>query len=133
MEEKLFDAAIQLMNTRYPSGWGGAAALATESGKILTSVAPETKNDALALCMEVGACLEAHKINEKITHSLCLCRESPASEIIILTPCGICQERLSHWGGDVSVAVSNIENKLVFKTLRELMPYHWSMVNGKAL
>jgi cytidine deaminase len=133
MEEKLFNAAIQLINIRYPFGWGGVAALATESGKILTSVAPETKNDALVLCMEMGACLEAHKINERITHSLCLCRESPASEIIILTPCGICQERLSHWGGDVSVAVSNAENKPVFKTLRELMPYHWSMVNGKAL
>lgn len=91
------------------------------------------KNDALALCMEVGACLEAHKINEKITHSLCFCRESPMSEIIIRTSCGICQERLSHWGGDVLVAVSNTENKPAFKTLRELMPYHWSMVNDKAL
>lgn len=133
MEEKLFDAALNLINARYPSGWGGAAALATESGKILTSVAPDTKNDALSLCMETGACLEAHKINEKITHSLCLCRESEVSEIIILTPCGICQERLSHWGGDVAVAVSNNKNRLVFKTLRELMPYHWSMVNRAAL
>lgn len=133
MEEKLFNAAMQLMNARYPSGWGGVAALATESGKILTSVAPETKNDALALCMEVGACLEAHKLNEKITHSLCVCREPESATIIVLTPCGICQERLSHWGGNVLVAVSNPENKLLFKTLRELMPYHWSMVNGEAL
>ncbi|MGL1115870.1 cytidine deaminase, partial [Vibrio vulnificus] len=25
------------------------------------------------------------------------------------------------------------ENALVFKTIRELMPHHWSLVNGKAL
>ncbi|EPG42643.1 cytidine deaminase [Acinetobacter colistiniresistens] len=133
MEEQLFQAAKVFLVKRYPKGWGGVAALATESGKILISVAPETRNDALSLCMEVGACLEAHKINEKITHSLCICRESEYSNILILTPCGICQERLSYWGGDVLVAVTTPENKLLFKPLRELMPYHWSIVNGVQL
>ena len=133
MEQKLFQAAKALMVRRYPTGWGGVAALATESGKILTSVAPETQNDALALCMEVGACLEAYKINEKVTHSLCICRESENTNILILTPCGICQERLSYWGGDVQVAVSTLDNRLLFKQLRELMPYHWSIVNGISL
>jgi len=133
VEEELFAAAKQLINSRYPTGWGGAAAIATKSGKILTSVAPDTKNDSLSLCMEVGACLEAHKLNEQVTHSLCICRESEQSEFIILTPCGICQERLSHWGGGVSVAISNAENKLTFKKLRELMPFHWSLVNGEKL
>ncbi len=133
LEQDLFEAAKKLIHLRYPTGWGGAAALATESGKILTSIAPDTKNDALALCMEVGACLEAHKLNERVTHSLCICRESENSDFIILTPCGICQERLSHWGGSISVAVSNAGNKLIFKKLRELMPYHWSIVNGAEL
>jgi len=133
MEEILFKAAKQLIASRYPSGWGGSAALATESGKILTSVAPDTKNDALSLCMEVGSCLEAHKLNERVTHSICIYRESETSNFVILTPCGICQERLSHWGGNVSVAVSNPENRLVFKSLRELMPFHWSIANGEIL
>jgi cytidine deaminase len=133
MKEELFAAAKQLINSRYPTGWGGAAAIATKSGKILTSVAPDTKNDSLSLCMEVGACLEAHKLNEQVTHSLCICRDSERSEFIILTPCGICQERLSHWGGGISVAISNAENKLIFKKLRELMPFHWSLVNGEML
>jgi cytidine deaminase len=132
-DAKLFEAAKNLINLRYPTGWGGAAAIATESGKILTSIAPDTKNDALSLCMEVGACLEAHKLNERVTHSLCICRESEASEFIILTPCGICQERLSHWGGSVSVAISNPASELIFKSLRELMPHHWSIVNGVEL
>ncbi|MGH0001036.1 cytidine deaminase [Pseudovibrio ascidiaceicola] len=89
------------MERRYPTGWGGAASIRTESGKILTSIAPDTKNDGLSLCMEVGAILEAHKLDEVVTHSLCIYREDENSTFVILTPCGICQERLVHWGGEV--------------------------------
>ncbi len=132
-EQELYHAAVELIKKRYPRGWGGAAAVRTETGKILTSIAPDTKNDALSLCMEVGAFLEAHKLNEKVTHSLCICREDESSEFLVLSPCGVCQERLVHWGGDVKAAISTKENKLVFKTIRELMPHHWSLVNGTTL
>ncbi|EIL2911186.1 cytidine deaminase [Vibrio alginolyticus] len=133
IKKDLYDAAVQLIETRYPTGWGGAAAVRTRSGKILTSVAPDVKNDALSLCMEVGAYLEAHKLNEAVTHSLCICREDENKDFLVLSPCGICQERLVHWGGDVKAAISNENNELVFKTIRELMPHHWSLVNGNAL
>jgi cytidine deaminase len=83
--------------------------------------------------MEVGAYLEAHKLDEAVTHSLCICREDEHSEYLILTPCGICQERLVHWGGDVKAAATNPNNELIFKPLRELQPYHWSAVNGEIL
>ncbi len=132
-EQELNNAAVDLIKKRYPLGWGGAAAVRTETGKILTSIAPDTINDALSLCMEVGAFLEAHKLNEKVTHSLCICREDESSEFLVLSPCGVCQERLVHWGGDVKAAISTKENKLVFKTIRELMPHHWSLVNGTTL
>ena len=97
IEKDLYDAAVQLIETRYPTGWGGAAAVRTRSGKILTSVAPDVKNDALSLCMEVGAYLEAHKLDEAVTHSLCICREDENGDFLVLSPCGICQERLVHW------------------------------------
>ena len=133
IETVLFKSAVELIESRYPQGWGGAAAIRTESGKILTSVAPDTKNDGLSLCMEVGAYLEAHKLDEKVTHSLCIFREDESSEYFILSPCGICQERLVHWGGDVQAAITTKDNKLVFKSLRELMPDHWSLINGDVL
>ncbi|CAH7301288.1 Cytidine deaminase [Vibrio chagasii] len=132
-EQELYHAAVDLIKKRYPRGWGGAAAVRTETRKILTSIAPDTKKDAISLCMEVGAFLEAHKLNEKVTHSLCICREDESSEFLVLSPCGVCQERLVHWGGDVKAAISTKENKLVFKTIRELMPHHWSLVNGTTL
>ncbi|KKC99076.1 cytidine deaminase [Photobacterium halotolerans] len=133
IEKELYDAAVKLIESRYPTGWGGAAAVRTQSGKVLTSIAPDVKNDALSLCMEVGAYLEAHKLNEAVTHSLCLCREDEKSQLLVLSPCGVCQERLVHWGGDVKAAITTASNQLVFKTIRELMPHHWSLVNGTAL
>ncbi|SFT94876.1 cytidine deaminase [Pseudovibrio denitrificans] len=133
IEQSLFDEARLLIERRYPTGWGGAASVRTDSGKILTSIAPDTKNDGLSLCMEVGAILEAHKLNETVTHSLCIYREDENNPFVVLTPCGICQERLVHWGGDVLAAISNTDNQLIFKSLRELQPHHWSMVNGEEL
>ena len=133
VEMDLYNAAVDLIQRRYPQGWGGAAAVRTSSGRMLTSVAPDTKNDALALCMEVGAYLEAHKLDESVTHSLCIYRDDEDSSFKILTPCGICQERLVHWGGDTLAAVTNSDNKLIFKSVRELQPFHWSEVNGGEL
>jgi cytidine deaminase len=133
IETDLYHAAVELAEARYPKGWGGAAAVRTVSGKILTSVPPDTQNDSLSLCVEVGAYLEAHKLNEAVTHSICVSRETEKSDFMILTPCGICQERLVYWGGDVLAAVTNPENRLIFKTIRELQPYHWSTVNGEGL
>ncbi|SES30446.1 cytidine deaminase [Salisediminibacterium halotolerans] len=123
--EKLFEAAKETLKTRYPDGAGGAAAVYTESGAVFTSVAPGVVNSATELCIETGAILEAHKYNTAVTHSLCLVRENGALKI--LTPCGVCQERLLYWGRDVLAAVtSNEEQPIVFKTLRELQPDHWS-------
>jgi cytidine deaminase len=131
-ETLLYKAAAELIEKRYPQGWGGAAAVMTASGKVLTSVAPDTRNDALSLCMEVGAYLEAHKLNDSVTHSLCLYRDDEEAEFIVLSPCGVCRERLAHWGGGTLAAVTNAENRLIFKPIRELLPYHWEAVNGTA-
>lgn len=130
IEQKLYNSARELIERRYPNGWGGAAAVAIEGGSILTSVAPEITNEALSLCMEVGALLEANKLEKRVTHSLCMYRENEENEFIILSPCGICQERLIYWGGNVQVAITNPKNKLEFLSLKQLMPHHWSQVNG---
>ena len=133
IEQQLYAAAAELIYLRYPNGWGGAAAVRTESGKILTSVAPDIKVASLGLCMEVGAFLEAHKLNEVVTHSLCIAREDENSELRVLSPCGVCRERLAHWGGDVLAAISTSNHALTFKTLRELMPDHWSIAFDEKL
>lgn len=115
IEQKLYQAAIELIEERYPSGWGGAAAMLTEDGQILTSVSPEVINASTELCIETGAILEAHKLNKKVTHSICVVREDENAEFMILSPCDVCQERLFYWGGDVKAAVTNPDSKIELK------------------
>ncbi|UOQ93117.1 cytidine deaminase [Halobacillus shinanisalinarum] len=126
IEQKLYEAVIELIEQRYPIGWGGAAAIGLEDGTILTSVAPEVINDSTNLCMETGSILEAHKLNKWVTHSICVVRDDEKSEYKVLSPCGICQERLFYWGPNVKVAVSVPGVDIIFKTLSEVQPYHWS-------
>lgn len=125
IERKLYQSAVELIEKRYPSGWGGAAAMYTEDGQILTSVAPDIINASTELCMETGAILEAHKLNTKVTHSICIARENENSVFTVLTPCGVCQERLFYWGENVKAAITNPNGELIFKTLKEIQPYHW--------
>lgn len=123
----LYKEAVDLIEKKYPSGWGGAAAIKLEDGTVLTSIAPEVINAATELCMETGAILEAHKLGQKVTHSLCIARDDEQSAFEVLSPCGICQERLFYWGADVKAAVTTPEkNEIIFKTLAEIQPYHWT-------
>lgn len=97
----------------------------TADGEILTSVAPEVMNASTELCIETGAILEAHKLNTKITHSICVVRDDENAAYKILTPCGICQERLFYWGQNVKAAIYTPDGSLTYKTLNEIQPYHW--------
>lgn len=125
IEQKLYQAAIDLIEKRYPSGWGGAAAMYTQDNQILTSIAPDVINASTELCIETGAILEAHKLNTNVTHTICFVREDENSKYTILTPCGVCQERLFFWGENVKAAITNSDDSLVFKALKEIQPYHW--------
>ena len=126
IEREMYRRAVELIEKRYPVGWGGAGVVHTSNGNYYTSVSIETANASATLCIETGAMLEAHKFNEKVTHCLCLIREDETSPYQVLSPCGICQERLRYWGEDVQVAVTTGEEEIKFVELRELQPYHWT-------
>ncbi len=126
IEQEMFRRAVELIEKRYPSGWGGAAVMHTSDGQYLTSVALNTIGSNVELCIETGAMCEASKYDLKITHSLCVTRENENSVFKILTPCGVCQERLRYWGTDVIVGVTTEDKKLKFVALNGLQPYHWT-------
>ena len=127
LDQALVDAAIDLLQHRFPDRDGIAAALYTADGDILTSIAFEPEWGGGGLCAETGAICEAAKYNKRITASVCVSRLSASSPIVILTPCGICQERLFHWGSDIEVAVpvDQAPTRWIAKTLREVQPYYW--------
>ncbi len=121
----MYEKAKDFINKRYPEGWGGCAVMYTAEEQFLISVYFDSPNESACLCMETGAMCEAQKENLHVTHSLCVSREDAKEDLKILTPCGICRERLRFWGSTVKVAVSNKENRVIFKSLEEIDPYYW--------
>ena len=126
IEQEMYRRAVALIEQRYPTGWGGAGVVHTSQGHYFTSVCIETANASAELCIETGAMLEAHKYNERVTHCLCLVREDEHAPFQVLSPCGICQERLRYWGEEVQVAVTHPGQELLFAPLKALQPYHWT-------
>ncbi len=129
IENEMYARAVELIEKRYPHGWGGAGVVHTSAGNFYTSVSIDTANASAVVCIELGAMLEAHKYGERVTHCLCLVRDDENSEFKVLSPCGICQERLRFWGEDVLVAVT-CEERLKFVPLSVLQPYHWTRAYG---
>ena len=117
--------AQKLMQVRFENGQGGVGVVRIEDGRYLTSVWNETLNSAVDLCAETGAILESHKLNKKVTHSLCLIQEEGGKRKIV-APCGVCQERLFFFGGGVLCAVNSSEENVEYKTLAQLQPFYWN-------
>jgi cytidine deaminase len=126
IEEEMYRRAIEFIPQRFPKGYGGVAIVHTADDLFLSSVAIESANDSVIICIETGALAEAHKLNTPVTHCLCVVRDNENSPFKILSPCGVCQERLRFWGTEVRVGVTTKDNSLLFVTLKDLQPYHWT-------
>ena len=127
LDQDLVDAAIAQAIARFPTGYAGAAAIYTAEGNLLTSVCFDTPNEMVNLCHETGAYCEANRLNQHVTATVCVSRATPEDPFIILTPCGVCQERLATWGLSVEVAVPSRDDpsKWLAKSLAEIQPYYW--------
>lgn len=134
LDQRLVDAAIALLERRFPGAGGIAAAVATDDGQILTGVSFQPEWGGGGLCAETGPICEAAKLNVRVTASACVSRLAGDSPIVILTPCGICQERLFHWGGAVEVAVPAPDRPGGWqaRTLDQIQPYYWVNVYTSA-
>lgn len=103
-------------------------------GEQTVYLVPEFEDDEAAnLCHEAGAYCEANRRNLRVTASVCVSRSTPEDSFVILSPCGICQERLAAWGLDVEVAIPQRGDptKWESKSLREVQPYYWGNVKNE--
>ena len=93
----------------------------------MTSVAFDSPNTGANLCHETGAYCEANRLDDAVVASVCVSRSDPSRPFLILAPCGICQERLRHWGDDVKVAVAVHGEPGMWQSKRlvELQPHYW--------
>lgn len=77
-------------------------------------------NAATELCMETGSILEAHKLNIKVTHSICVAREDEACSADTLW--SLSGKAFFIGEKNVTGAITNSDEELVFKSLKEIQP-----------
>jgi cytidine deaminase len=123
-------ACQELIEARFPNGSErGAAAVLLEDGTILTGTSPDFINPSTVVCHEIEPYAAAFRLDRKILASVCLHR-TPEGRFLVLSPCGLCRERLTAHGPDVQVAVADDQDIACVRwiTLREALPHYWMTV-----
>lgn len=124
---RLTDACRDLIGSRFPGDdHAGAAAMLLGDGTILTGTAPDAVNPSVEVCHEIEPYCGAFRLGQPVVASVCLHRQ-PGGRVVVLSPCGVCRERLAVHGPDVRVAVADRHDAtvVVWKSLAEVLPDYW--------
>jgi len=131
MDQTALDATAaackSLINARFPDGeHHGAAAMLLGDGSILTGTAPSAINPSVEVCHEIEPFCGAYRLDQPVVASICLHR-NPGGQMVVLSPCGVCRERLAVHGPRVLVAVADPSDPtvIVWKELRVVLPDYW--------
>jgi cytidine deaminase len=78
------------------------------------------------MCHEVEPYCGAFRLDQRIVASVCLHRHA-GGRTVVLSPCGVCRERLAAHGPDVLVAVADRQDPrvVVWRTLKAVLPDYW--------
>ena len=111
MKEADLDATVaacrELIDTRFPDDdHRGAAAMLRDDGSILTGTSPDAMNASVEVCHEIEPYCGAYRLGRQVEASVCLHRQ-PGGRTVVLSPCGVCRERLAVHGPGVLVAVAS--------------------------
>ena len=126
----MVDACRTLIDGRFPDGSErGAAAMLLSDGTILTGTSPDAANSSVEVCHEIEPYCGAFRLGQSIVASVCLHRDSDG-RFLVLSPCGVCRERLAVHGPDVLVAVADESDPTVvqWETLKDVLPHYWLTV-----
>jgi cytidine deaminase len=121
------DACRSLIRDTFPDDdHHGAAAMLLDDGTIITGAAPEAINSSVQVCHETEPFCAAFRLGRRVVASVCLHRE-PGGWTLVLSPCGVCTERLASHGPDVLVAVADPHDptQVAWKSLKGVLPNYW--------
>lgn len=134
MDENALAATVEacraLIATRFPeASHQGAAAILLGDGTIVTGTSPDAINPSVSVCHEIEPYCAAFRLDQPIVASVCLHR-TPEGRFLVLSPCGVCRERLATHGPDVLVAVADRADPSVpqWLPLRDVLPHYWMTV-----
>lgn len=97
-----------------------------DDGTVLTGTAPVAVNPSVEVCHELEPYCGAFRLGRAIVASVCLHRE-PSGRMLVLSPCGVCRERLAVHGPELLAAVADPRDPTaaVWKRLGDLLPDYW--------
>lgn len=131
VDDKALEAVIRacraLIESRFErDDHRGAAAMLLADGTILTGTSPEAINPSVEVCHEIEPYCAAYRLDQPIVASICLHRH-PDGRFLVLSPCGVCRERLAVHGPQVRVAVAKPGDptQVVWKPLKDVLPDYW--------
>lgn len=125
--DQAIDACRALIKDRFPGDdHAGAAAMLLGDGNILTGTAPDAINPSVEVCHEIEPYCAAFRLEQPVVASICLHRQ-PGGRVVVLSPCGVCRERLAVHGPEVKVGVADPRDAtvVVWKTLKDVLPDYW--------
>jgi cytidine deaminase len=124
---QLTHACRDLIASRFPGDdHAGAAAMLLGDGTILTGTAPDAVNPSVEVCHEIEPYCGAFRLGQPVVASICLHRV-PGGRVVVLSPCGVCRERLAVHGPGVQVGVADRRDPtvVVWKSLADVLPDYW--------
>ncbi|SCF37431.1 MULTISPECIES: cytidine deaminase [unclassified Streptomyces] len=125
LDQGLVNAAVELMDRRWPAGEPrGAAAVRLADGGVFTGVGLDSLHGSVALCQETGTFVQAYTRDRDVVASVRVCRDLERGRVLVLPPCGICQEWLALWGAGGEVAAPREDDPTAWepRTLAEVNP-----------
>lgn len=125
--QALVDACRRLIESRFAGeDHRGAAAMLLADGTVVTGTSPAAVNPSVEVCHEIEPYCAAYRLNQPAMASICLHHHADG-RFLVLSPCGVCRERLAVHGPQVLVAVARSDDatQAVWKPLKDVLPDYW--------
>lgn len=101
--DQTIDTCRALLNRLFPGDdHAGAAAMLLGDGTTLTGTASDAINPSVEVRHGIEPNCAAFRLGQPVVASICLHRQ-PGGRAVVLSPCGVCRERLAVHGPDVKV------------------------------
>lgn len=121
------EACRLLISDRFPDDENhGAAAMLLDDGTILTGTAPQPSTPRSRSATRSSPSAARTGSVGRSPRRVCLHRQ-PGGRTVVLSPCGVCRERLAVHGPDVLVAVADPLDACIaiWKPLKDVLPNYW--------
>ena len=125
--DALLAACRSLIKTRFaPGADEGAAGVVLDDRSILTGTAPAAINPSVQVCHETEPYCAAYRLDRRIVASACVHHRTDGA-FVVLSPCGVCRERLAVYGPEVLIATADPADAQTVRWIRlgDALPHYW--------